>query len=351
MYISALSIPTSIVSQFLAGIPVVILSLSGFTANSTNGDDDSISNAYSWNVYCVWIIRISSTFVVSMFIFVAYYVLRDYGLNTQVAEQMNKVNQRREDKSDADENEAAETRKTEAKGTDSAALEAANIEVDLSEAALMAIRETEVDGEIIQVTDDERQLLLHFSVAELYRIYAAIDSSVYKSSQGLPLIQTLLAFGCVEAFLTELVLVVAIALDNKNFGNSFSTLLIYFLVLVAFYILYEASRYVAIARVSKWKPHDLKLRAKAVYLEFSRKADTLQHLLAKEGINPDGSVDVDMISQWAGLRPSSLLGKNADEKELEEEAFVNLSGYKRIFSAIGAIAIFCIALIVIGNAK
>ena len=334
MYLSAMNIPTSIISQFIGGIPFVVLSLSGFHTNDVDDatDDDSIDKLYDWNTGSLWILRVSSSFIVSMLVFSAYYVMRDYGLTTPVAEQMNKVNAEREDKENNSANKSSSDQ-----------VEAGNVQVDLSEDAMTATRESEIDGEIVEVNDYERQLLLHLSVAELFRIYSAINSNVYQVTQGLPLIQKLLGFGCLEAFITDILIIVAIAYDQSYLNSSFDTLLIYLMVLVAFYILYEASRFTAINKISKWEPKDLKLKAKAVYKEFSRKADTLQQLLAKAGINPDGSKqEDDMISVYAGLRPSSIVGKNADEAELEAEAFVNLSGYKRIFSAVGAIAVFAI---------
>ena len=349
MYLSAMNIPTSILSQFIGGIPLVVLSLSGFKTNDVDdaNDDDSINARYDWDKGSLWILRVSSSFIVAMLTFSAFWNMRDYGLTTKIAEQMNKVNVERELR------EGSVVGETPMANDSSSGASTENIDIGgMSEEAMMATRESEIDGEVVKVTDYDRQLLLHLSVAELFRIYSAINSNVYQVTQGLPLIQKLLGFGCLEAFITDILVIIAIAYDQSYLGSSFDTLLIYLLVLVAFYILYEASRFTAINKISKWEPKDLKLKAKAVYKEFSRKADTLQQLLAKAGINPDGSKqEDDMISVYAGLRPSSIVGKNADEAELEAEAFVNLSGYKRIFSLIAAILTFAVILIIVASAN
>ncbi len=60
----------------------------------------------------------------------------------------------------------------------------------------------------VKLTNDERETLLHLSAAELYRVYAAIDSQVYRPEQGVLLIKTLLKYGFSYAMLTIVIMII-----------------------------------------------------------------------------------------------------------------------------------------------
>jgi hypothetical protein len=56
-------------------------------------------------------------------------------------------------------------------------------------------------------------------------------------------------------------------------------------------------------------------------------------------------------SNFLGVSPKSIIANDLTEKEVEEEAFVGLSGYKRIFGFLAILCILSIAVIIAGFAE
>lgn len=175
MYLTANAIPTNILSNFLAAIPIVMLTLSGFTSHDV--DDDHLENMYTWNSNSLWILRVATSFFIAILCLIAYQFIRSYPLSQEISEQLNKVVKRRE----------------LSEKTDSSSVINKGIATAFSEENLLD-RNHGQDEEVL-VSNEEREDLLHLSVAELYRVYAAIDSTVYRPEQGVYLIKTSLKYG------------------------------------------------------------------------------------------------------------------------------------------------------------
>ena len=200
------------------------------------------------------------------------------------------------------------------------------------------------------MTADEHQDLLHMSTAELYRVYAAIDSTTYRPEQGILLIKTLLKYGFSYAILTLIVMLIGLIENISGFDGLFSTLFIYFILLVAFYAFYEFFRYTTVRQMLTWDPKELKKKAKKVFQEFTKKGDNLATLLAREGIDINNLDQTDEDKQFLdlGVAPKSIVANDLKEEDVAEEAFVGLSGYKRIFFTLTTLLV--LSIIVIGIA-
>jgi hypothetical protein len=334
MYLTANGIPTNILSSFLAAIPAIIVQLSGFKSNEV--DDDHIENLYSWNSDSLWVLRISTTFVVSVLLVASYIVLRNHPLTHKVVEQVTKIVKNRE--------LVRETGDLQLRGNSTNA--------NHNTTAPTSLISEDLEEEV-NLTNDEREDLLHLSAAELYRIHAAIDSQVYRPEQGVYLIKTLLKYGFAFACFTLFIMVLALIINSVYFDSSFSTILIYFILLVAFYAFYEFFRYTTVRQFLTWDPKELKKKSKVVYEEFTKKGDNLATMLYREGIHPDSlSRDAeDSHILDLGIIPKSIIENDLKEEDLAEEAFVGLSGYKRIFFTLLTLSILSVLVIIVSVAN
>jgi hypothetical protein len=119
--------------------------------------------------------------------------------------------------------------------------------------------------------------------------------------------------------------------------------------LVAFYAFYEFFRYTTVRQFLTWDPKELKKKSKIVYEEFTKKGDNLATMLSREGIHVDAltATEEDKEILDLGVAPKSIIANDLKEEDLAEEAFVGLSGYKRIFGSLLILCTLSIILIII----
>ncbi len=331
MYLTAIGIPSSIIANFLGATPVVILTLSGFKSKSA--DDDNLSNMYEYDSTSLWILRISTSFFIAILVFIAYLLVRNYPLTQKICDEINKVVKRRENERETGDLQLRndETHhETPSQSVSGSLHNSSIITSDLEDEAIL--------------TTDEREDLLHLSVAELYRVYSAIDSTVYRPEQGVLLIKTFLKYGFSYACITLVIMLTALVFNTIYLNGLFSTLIIYFILLVAFYAFYEFFRYTTVRQLLHWDPKELKKKARMVFEEFTKKGDNLTTMLAREGIIYDSISQEDEI---LGVSPKPLTSDNMNEEDVAEEAFVGLSGYKRIFFTLTTLSALSIVVIVV----
>ncbi len=342
MYLTANGIPTSILGSFIGAVPVVILTLSGF--HSKSADDDNLSDMYSYDSTSLWILRISTSFVVAVLVFGAYLFIRNYPLTQKVCDQMTKVVKRREATKLAGDVEL----RTDASTTGPAP----SATTSTSGPNSNSFASEDLEDEVV-LTHEEHEDLLHMSAAELYRVHSAIDSTVYRPEQGLLLIKTFLKYGFSYACITLVIMIIALGLNTIYLGALFSTLIIYFVLLVAFYAFYEFFRYTTVRQLLNWDPKQLKKKAKKVFEEFTKKGDNLATMLAREGIDINALDQTDEDKQFLdlGVAPKSMIANDLKEEDVAEEAFVGLSGYKRIFSSLTILMILSIVVIAVSAGR
>ena len=343
MFLTAQGIPSSIIASFISTIPIVILTLSGFKSNDV--DDDNLHDLYTWNSSSLWILRISSSFVAAFIAFCAFYVIRKYPLTQKVCDKINAVVKNREMMRETGDLEL----RNAGMPANSSNAEIPSTSVDTVSSSVLDLLEDDVP-----LTSDEREALLHLSAAELYRVYAAIDSTVYRPEQGVLLIKTLLKYGFSFAIFTIVIMIIALIFNMVYLDGLFSTLIIYFVLLVAFYAFYEIFRYTTVRQFLNWDQKELKLKARKVYREFTKKGDNIAVMLAREGIQLDHLMaeeeeESKLMSEF-GVAPKSIIQNDLKEEDLEAEAFVGLSGYKRIFSTLTILSVLSLVVIIVSVA-
>ncbi len=286
--------------------------------------------------------RISSSFVVAGLSIAAFLLIRNYPLTQKVTDKINEVVKNRELMRETGD---LELRDDAISQPSAGKLPSERTISNTTSSSIMVDLEDEV-----KLTNDERETLLHLSAAELYRVYAAIDSQVYSPEQGVRLIKTLLKYGFSYAIFTIVIMVIALVFNTIYLNGLFSTIIIYFVLLVAFYAFYEFFRYTTVRQLLNWNPKDLKAKAQKVYKEFTKKGDNLAVMLAREGIHIDSVMAADaqesqFMSEF-GVAPKSIIANDLKEEDIEEEAFVGLSGYKRIFASLTVLSVLSLVVII-----
>lgn len=155
--------------------------------------------------------------------------------------------------------------------------------------------------------------------------------------------------------LTIVIMLVALVYNTIYLNGLFSTILIYFILLVAFYAFYEFFRYTTIRKFLTWNSQDLKKKCKKVYEEFTKKGETLTTMLVKEGItlsvplssNENKGNNSTTEGLNLGIHPDSIVPNGVSEDEIAGEAFVGLSGYKRIFFTLFILCVLSIVVIIV----
>ncbi len=245
MYISAIFIPSNILSKFLSQIPIVVITLIGFSTND-DVDDDEVSSKYSWTEGSVWAIRVFSSFFIVLFAGICYSVKRDYPLNTKVVNQMSEIIDERESDSNMG---SAQDRSIET-------IQPSFVESDSVTVPLLK-RDDEID-------DNNRQLLLHLSASELLKVRLSdAPKSVIRNVVATTVCSLL---GSFVGFGT---LITALVIDSQRLDGIFATLLMYLVLLICFLIAYELFRIVAIHRISYWSEDELRRNVRIVNDELN----------------------------------------------------------------------------------
>ena len=245
MYLSAIFIPSNILSKFLSQIPIVAITLIGFSTND-DVDDDEVSSKYSWTEGSVWAIRVFSSFFIVLFAGICYVVMRDYPLNTKVVNQMSEIIDERESDSNMG---SAQDRSIET-------IQPSFVESDSVTVPLLK-RDDEID-------DNNRQLLLHLSASELLKVRLSdAPKSVIRNVVATTvccLLGSFVGFGT---------LITALVIDSQRLDGIFATLLMYLVLLICFLIAYELFRIVAIHRISYWSEDELRRNVRIVNDELN----------------------------------------------------------------------------------
>ena len=353
MYITAFTIPSNIIQQFVAALPVITLTFFGFvTVSNASTNDDSISTHYEWTDDSVWVCRIYGSFVIFMIAFGSYWVLRDYGLTAAVADEINAVINKR--------NGVRDHRMSLAGGGLAAGENRFGLspqQMDLTAADNDAGAGANTGAGGVAISDHEHQLLLHLSITELYHVHSApADSS---SQLALALLSQLNVAGGVMATLTSLCLLAALVVDLGS-RNLYSTALIAVILMVAFYILYEYLRGMALREMCSWEGDRLRLCAGVVFEEFARGQETLHEMLdqARSGATGSGGsgatggvgteTEAESTKTAGGqmvIRRPSLSVSEDILVDIDRTAYAQLFGVKRIFATFAVLLGCGIAII------
>ncbi len=277
MYLSAIFIPSNILSKFLSQIPIVAITLIGFSTND-DVDDDEVSSKYSWTEGSVWAIRVFSSFFIVLFAGICYVVMRDYPLNTKVVNQMSEIIDEREV-----DNNLGSTQDGSVETIQSPLVESDSVTVPLLKG------DDELD-------DSNRQLLLHLSTSELLKVRLSdAPKSVIRSvvmTTVCSLLGSFVGFG---------LLIAALVIDSQRLDGIFATLLMYLVLLICFLIAYELFRIVAIHRISYWSEDELRRNVRIVSDELNTNKkkmaiiEVIKDLNGSNSIRHSNNTDVEVV--------------------------------------------------------
>jgi hypothetical protein len=356
MYFVALTLPTTILSTFIGGIPAMIIMFCGYSED-TDVDDDEIDQKYDWTKSTLWLLRISGSFAFSFLAFLAFLILRRYSLTSDVAQQMNAVNKRREeerrqeefeDRALADLNEDGTGKKDES--------EKNPLQVSLLESDQLKHGNSDSSHDSSSAL---RYLFLHLSAEELYFMTSfstspgappADNSSIALSLQNFYLIQFLNSTMLTLGILAATCVVVVIAVDISTQDGALSTLFINVLMILIFFVLYSFFRYRSIKKIqqlyhltlpsgetttSSLSEADISsfhTAVQMVYLDFTQYHQSLKEMLKKEEI----------VAELYSKDHSSSLVDPIVEKDEEVK---KLNGFKRIFMMLALIIALSVGMI------
>ena len=407
MYVAALVIPASIISQFINAIPVVVVTLTGFGSEKDDADavdDDRINRNYHWGAGSVWAFRCFTSFFIAILTLSAFYAMYRFELTKSLTAKLNEIVKQREKQkiSIYETLPQAEDPHSNVNVSDSQSkpeyqphtleLQLQPLSTSVEEGknettALISSEDQQTDSIDMIIDEHQRQLLLHLSILELYCISSTMDvspstinsmeSSLPQSSH--PSIASTRGFVRVQNYVTKSLLVsvigialciAALVLDSQYLDGTFSTLLIYILLLTFFYSLYEMFRYVAMLEMQHWPTEQLHRFAKCIFHELNTELETIHDMLAKEH-HVTSDIDIHIAdSNTTSLPPSDELNEQQSsvdsnkivfeidakieqinkksiftEDHIEDQAFRTLLGYEYVvvgFALIIGFAIFVI---------
>jgi len=268
LYLTAMLTPSSIAISCITTIPSIALVFSGYKQH-TDVDDDALDKQFDWNTTTVWTLILVGPLVLFVVGLIAYYTMKSYALNDNVANQIN------------------------------VAVASQNGVVEESEAAAKQLNENS-------------QLLLHLSAAEMYFLFTADDAK----SNGLAKIQELNLKGFGFGLFVSILLAVTVFVDVFVGSGYFATLLLTVFLITAFYTFYEYLRKDSLSKINLWSSDEIKANAKEAYNSYTEPNESLKALISRNGIQSDGG-------------RSTLVDPIVDKDEEKEQR--NLPGYKRIF--------------------
>jgi Na+/melibiose symporter-like transporter len=379
MYLMALSLPTTILSTFIGGIPAMVIMFCGYSED-TDVDDDEVENKYDWTKTTLWFLRICGSFVFSLLACFAFLILKRYSLTSAVAQQMNAVNKRREEQAKSEELEEEmilEERRSKRELRD----ESNPLQLGLLESSDRAV-EDHVPFSSSSVSSSSalspsmRYLFLHFSAEELYLMAsfptdssdssfsssnsstAALSPSVSSaiSLQHFYYIQFLNSIMLYLGIFAGLCVVTVIIVDISVKDGGLSTLFINVLMILIFFVLYSLFRYFSLKKMQQIyhlaspsspssssssaavdfhtqpSPISFHTSVQLVYYDFTHYHQSLKEMLKKEEI----------ISEFYSSDHSSSL---VDPIVEDSPEVGKLRGFKRIF--VGLILIIVVSIVVI----
>lgn len=241
-------------------------------------------------------------------------LLADYALTTRIVDKLQEMNQQR----------AAEKEREHRRD----ALEAYNAHIEMvhvhQDTHTSTHSETHSHTDIsTQATSEEmdQQLLMHFSAEEVS--FLADEHTFTDIRQRLTHVLNLVFHGVCSAIVALIFLVTALVFDGRRLNGLFSTLLIYCVLLTAFYVFFEGSRFRAGAQLLLWSAERLRVRAHAVKEEYAAsRRETLEELLRRHGIASDGdSSAYESLPEKDVSNPlhSEAAEKNQNKKQSKEE--------------------------------
>lgn len=263
LYLTAITVPTAIIISFLTAVPIILMTAAGYYQD-VDDDSDDISVSFHAPPASVWVLRVFGPLALFFLGMAAYFLLKDYELSTEVAQQMS-------------ENIHAEMKNIFTGDTDAE-----------------ATKSTAEQCTISDVKEEEHQLLLHFSEAELVAIsgMGRSDEGTAVTSAAISRLERTSHNGVVMGAVSVLALLGALVCDVLYQQALVSTALVSVLTLCGFYTGYESLRLHRAGVLLLWQPDELARKAAAVHADSCKHQKTLKEQLKLRGIRV---TDVDSV--------------------------------------------------------
>jgi len=309
MYITALTLPSQIVGNFFGYIPSVIIYTTGYKALDGKGSH-LIKDNYAWTDVTVWQARCYLTFLFILITTMSYLVFWNYPMTTKVASQISNIVKNRVAKKIEAENQA----EAAGKSIDSLEFRSADVGIEDVEDLYGSMAENDSD-----------MLLNHFTGPEISTI-ASCDPNAQVNTALLEIkkrSQIGMAFGAVASLL----LIAGMAMQMQKFEATFVMLIVQMLLVTSMFILYEGMRFGAVKELSKHTNNTLVISAFAIDKKNKAHSETLQDLLARNGIDDDEGGSGDVSGEEATAKEISPA--YASEKKIGLAASSSVKSSKR----------------------
>ena len=369
VYQTAMGVPSSLLSSVVSNFFIGVIYSTGYHA--VQGKDDKgnfysdssiLSVKYSWNNGTIFQSAVYLLFFSVAIGYSAYWIMSDYGLTSEIASQMEKVNTKRE--------EAKNTGERSKVVSDSNPLNAI-VNAESSESGEAS---TEKDylappsGKIAPPSgksnstksnnslppfdevvspfsdDDEKNIMMHFSALENKVIYESRSSNTDDKNEGLNRIHNSILLG---GFCIGPIAMIALlwgVLNQIKRELDFATLLLTLFLAMSIYVGYEILRFNALKKLYNLPGNVVHTLAQRQVYRNANYSVSLKELLDSHAIgdditDPDPNVDDGLVSRFTFVKKADR--RSITEDVPEEEEHHKLSGYKRIYSV-------CTVLLVAG---
>lgn len=292
MFLTAINLPTNILSTLIGAAPGVFIALTGYTEHNDDVDDDQIDQLYGWTSSTLWMLRVLGSIVCPILALAAFAVMRNYALRDKIVAKMNDAIKSKEEKEK----------------------EFASLDQDRSDTGITT-------GNVLP--DEQKQHIMHLSLEEIGVLTNDRISISLDNLKSYSLLNFALAVGCTVLILTIL------CIDITAGEAHFTTLFITLLLLCLFFSMYEYFRVLAMTDIaSRYTREQFLMFANECYVEYSHYHESLKQLMKRHGIH---FTDAMSMSTSASV---SLFSPIIEESAKPDR----LSGHKRLY--------FCAACIV-----
>lgn len=297
MYLTAINLPTLVISTLLGAIPVILISFTGYKEHTDEVDDDNIDELYDKTSGTLWMLRIVGSLLCCVLALVAFEVMRNYALNDKIVEQMNDVNKMTKERNEEYEDNLADVRLSNGNGNG--------------------------------LSESQKQQIMHLSVEELGMLSNKEANVTLENIQNYCYAIIVSAIVCCAAVFGTII--VDLIIGNGVFVTLFITLF-----MISFFVgLFECFRAMAItSMIGKYSKDEISKHTNECFVEYSHYHESLKSLLKKYGIR---------FTQYMSMSSSGDVSLFSPIVEVEKAK--QISGYKRFFFFFACVIVISIVVL------
>ena len=326
-YVTAITLPSSVLISFVGSVPLCILTLTGFHQKFGSAKtDDQITSLYTWNDGSLWILRCFGTLSVTLLAFYSYQIIKDHSITQKTADVFNELLRDRDlsEKSAASCEDQEQYQEQVGKGQEIRRSEGPQRDVEMvrqrtpnrntsdnvsNTGVISNFEVLGTDDSAASLSIDARMLLLHLTSDELEQLLASsllstsLSPSSLSSSSVVKIMHRHSLFAVIGGSVTLLFMLAVCIVDAICAMGGFSTLLLSLSLLLLAFIIYQFLRAMAFSEILDkvshcvWTAEILLSYARVVLQEVKNPDHSVATELDKQGIvisESDRSVTEDM---------------------------------------------------------